>query len=37
MTSKKEVFQIAGREVTITNPQKVYFPAAGYTKLDLVL
>jgi DNA ligase D-like protein (predicted polymerase) len=37
MTSKKEVFQIAGREVTVTNPQKVYFPQAGYTKLDLVL
>jgi DNA ligase D-like protein (predicted polymerase) len=37
MASKKEVLQIAGREVTVTNPQKVYFPAAGYTKLDLVL
>ena len=37
MASKKEVFEIAGREVTVTNPQKVYFPAAGYTKLDLVL
>ena len=32
----KEVLEIAGREVTVTNPQKVYFPAAGYTKLDLV-
>lgn len=37
MTAKKEVLSIAGREVTVTNPQKVYFPAAGYTKLDLVL
>jgi len=27
--------EIAGREVTITNPDKVYFPHAGYTKLDL--
>jgi len=27
---------VAGREVTVTNPQKLYFPAAGYTKLDLV-
>ena len=36
MASKKEVLEIAGREVTITNPQKLYFPAAGYTKLDLV-
>ncbi|MFB9239819.1 non-homologous end-joining DNA ligase [Plantactinospora siamensis] len=28
--------EIAGREVTITNPDKVIFPAAGHTKLDLV-
>jgi bifunctional non-homologous end joining protein LigD len=28
--------QIAGREVPITNPDKVFFPAAGYTKGDLV-
>ena len=26
---------IAGREVTITNPAKVFFPRTGYTKLDL--
>ena len=26
---------VAGREVTITNPQKIFFPRAGYTKLDL--
>ena len=25
-----------GREVTITNPDKTFFPAAGHTKLDLV-
>src|SRR5687767_15001841 len=29
------VLEAAGREVVITNPQKVYFPKAGYTKLDL--
>ncbi|HVG25681.1 MAG TPA: non-homologous end-joining DNA ligase [Thermoanaerobaculia bacterium] len=29
-------FEIAGHEVTITNPDKVFFPKAGYTKLDLV-
>src|SRR5260370_8722748 len=28
--------QIAGREVQITNPDKVFFPAAGYTKGDLL-
>ena len=27
---------IGGREVTITNPDKVFFPQAGHTKLDLV-
>src|SRR5204863_3694032 len=29
------VLTAADREVTITNPEKVYFPRAGYTKLDL--
>jgi DNA ligase D-like protein (predicted polymerase) len=35
---KKEqvVLEVAGREVPISNPGKVYFPAAGITKLDLV-
>jgi bifunctional non-homologous end joining protein LigD len=28
--------EVAGREVVITNPAKVFFPRAGYTKLDLV-
>jgi bifunctional non-homologous end joining protein LigD len=28
--------EIEGREVTITNPDKVYFPQSGHTKLDLV-
>ena len=36
MASKKEVLEIGGREVTVSNPDKVYFPKAGYTKLDLV-
>jgi bifunctional non-homologous end joining protein LigD len=31
----KEVLIASGREVTISNPQKVLFPAAGHTKLDL--
>src|SRR5438477_12640244 len=34
--AKPVVLEIAGREVTITNPEKVFFPKAGYTKLDLV-
>jgi DNA ligase D-like protein (predicted polymerase) len=36
MPTRQEVLQIAGRNVTITNPDKTYFPAAGHTKLDLV-
>ncbi len=36
MPPKKEILAIAGREVTITNPGKVFFAAAGTTKLDLV-
>jgi DNA ligase D-like protein (predicted polymerase) len=36
MASRREVLTVAGREVTVTNPDKVYFPKAGHTKLDLV-
>src|SRR5262245_22062027 len=32
---REAVLQVAGRDVAITNPDKVYFPRAGYTKLDL--
>lgn len=35
MASKKVVLEVAGREVAITNPDKVFFPQVGYTKLDL--
>jgi len=27
---------LAGCEVALTNPDKVFFPRAGYTKLDLI-
>src|SRR5262249_12353729 len=30
------VLEVANRAVTISNPDKVYFPAAGYTKGDLI-
>src|SRR6185503_18985643 len=33
--AQQTVLAAAGREVTITNPGKVYFPETGYTKLDL--
>jgi bifunctional non-homologous end joining protein LigD len=36
MAARKEVLEVAGRKVTVTNPQKVYFPRTGHTKLDLV-
>src|SRR5881409_11492 len=36
MPARQEILEVAGREVTITNPDKVFFPNAGLTKLDLV-
>src|SRR5918997_2244014 len=36
MAAKKEVLTIGDREVSVSNPDKVYFPKAGYTKMDLV-
>jgi bifunctional non-homologous end joining protein LigD len=33
---KEEVLEVAGRQVTISNPDKVFFPKTGHTKLDLV-
>ena len=34
--SERTTLQVAGREVAITNPGKIYFPEAGITKLDVV-
>src|SRR6266540_5685629 len=36
MAPKSTVLEIEGREVTISNPDKVFFPSTGHTKLDLV-
>src|SRR6266436_3143953 len=36
MATRKEILEIGGREVSISNPDKVYFPEPGYTKMDLV-
>jgi bifunctional non-homologous end joining protein LigD len=36
MLPRNEVLEVAGREVTISNPDKVFFPHSGHTKLDLV-
>src|SRR5437870_10369045 len=32
---EQELIAIAGREIVLSNPGKVLFPKAGYTKLDL--
>ncbi|HXN01190.1 MAG TPA: non-homologous end-joining DNA ligase [Candidatus Dormibacteraeota bacterium] len=34
--TREEIIEAAGRRVTITNPDKVFFPRTGHTKLDLV-
>jgi bifunctional non-homologous end joining protein LigD len=36
MPERKEVLDIAGRDVAVSNPDKVFFPALALTKLDLV-
>ena len=36
MATRKEILEIGGHEVTVSNPDKVYFPETGYTKMDLV-
>ena len=33
MARETETLEVAGREVEITNPGKVFFPDAGHTKL----
>ena len=36
MPGAKTVLEAAGREVTVSNPEKVFFPRTGHTKIDLV-
>src|SRR5437660_1396883 len=36
MPARKELLQIEGREIPISNPEKIFFPQRGYTKIDLV-
>jgi bifunctional non-homologous end joining protein LigD len=36
MPDRKEIIEVAGRSVPVSNPDKVYFPQTGHTKLDLV-
>ncbi|MBV8759376.1 MAG: non-homologous end-joining DNA ligase [Deltaproteobacteria bacterium] len=34
--AKKQIFELGGFEVALSNPEKIYFPKAGITKLELV-
>ena len=34
--TEQDVIEVSGQAIAITNPRKVLFPQAGYTKLDLV-
>ena len=36
MSKREVVLELDGRDVTVTNPDKVFFPQLGKTKLDLV-
>jgi DNA ligase D-like protein (predicted polymerase) len=36
VATPKEIIEVDGREVTISNPAKVFFPRTGHTKMDLV-
>jgi bifunctional non-homologous end joining protein LigD len=36
MSARKQTLEVAGRQVTVTNPGKVFFPRTGHTKLDLI-
>ncbi|MGD0018651.1 MAG: DNA polymerase domain-containing protein [Candidatus Limnocylindrales bacterium] len=36
MPTRSEIVEVSGRQVAITNPDKVYFAGPGYTKRDLV-
>jgi len=36
MPPRPELLTVDGREVAISNPEKVFFPATGQTKLELV-
>ena len=36
MASERTMLTLAGREVAVSNPGKVFFPELGLTKLDLV-
>jgi bifunctional non-homologous end joining protein LigD len=36
MPDRKEILEVAGVTVAVSNPDKIFFPRTGHTKLDLV-
>jgi bifunctional non-homologous end joining protein LigD len=36
MPAPKEIIEVSGKSVAISNPGKIYFPQTGHTKLDVV-
>jgi len=36
MPDRKEIIEVSGRQVAISNPGKIYFSQPGITKLDVV-
>src|SRR6266581_560239 len=36
MPARNEILEVAGREVAVSNPDKIFFPQLGLTKIDLV-
>jgi len=36
MPTRGEIVEVSGRQVAISNPDKVFFAGPGYTKRDLV-
>src|SRR6266576_2575881 len=36
MPARKEILEVAGREVAVSNPDKIFFAQLGLTKIDLI-
>jgi DNA ligase D-like protein (predicted polymerase) len=36
MPDEKMILEVAGREVSVSNPHKIFFPRTGHTKIDLI-
>src|SRR5207253_2803317 len=36
MPARKEILEVAGRQVAVSNPDKIFFPELGLTKIDLI-